>query len=88
MPDGSGAAIANATDIKNVPGGHAIVCKGGDSMTPERDDDLLHSLASATECTGLMPAQVEDGEQGENLSRLQAIHPIPHGIVDGKGKKE
>ena len=44
---------------------------------PSRDPIFEgETAASATECTGLMPAQVEDAEQGENLSRLQAIHPI------------
>ena len=33
-------------------------------------------VASFTECTGLMPAQVENADQGENLARLQAIHCI------------
>lgn len=33
-------------------------------------------VVSATECTGLMPAQIETGEQGEQLASLQNIPPI------------
>ena len=45
-------------------------------------------VSSATECTGLMPAQIETEDEGRNLAEMQVIHPIPHGIVDGKRKKE
>ena len=36
----------------------------------------VEQVASATECTGLMPAQIQDAEQGEDLSRLESIHRI------------
>ena len=36
----------------------------------------LEQAASASECTGLMPAQIQTGAQGEDLSALQGIHRI------------
>ncbi|MBE5786132.1 MAG: hypothetical protein E7324_01165 [Clostridiales bacterium] len=46
-------------------------------QNPSRDPVFdVQQAASATECTGLMPAQVENADQGENLARLQAIHRI------------
>lgn len=38
---------------------------------PETDQ-----AASCTECTGLLPAQIETEEQGENVAALQGIHRI------------
>jgi len=32
-------------------------------------------VSSATECTGLMPAQIETDAEGEELADLGAIHP-------------
>ena len=32
--------------------------------------------ASSTECTGLLPAQVETDDEAENLAALQGIHRI------------
>ena len=37
---------------------------------------LAHTV-SASECTGLMPAQIHTEEQGEALASLQDIFPIP-----------
>lgn len=36
----------------------------------------VENVVSANECTGLMPAQVEAPEQGEELSELESIHRI------------
>ena len=36
----------------------------------------IEKIASATECTGLMPAQVESEEEAENYAQLYAIHPV------------
>ena len=42
------------------------------------DDPLfdLDQVASCTECTGLLAAQVEQEDQGENIAALQGIHRI------------
>ena len=43
------------------------------------DEDPLFDIqqvASATECTGILPAQVETGPEGEAVSSLESIHPI------------
>ena len=37
-------------------------------------DDLLGSTASATECTGLVPAGVQSPDEAENYAQLYAIH--------------
>ena len=34
----------------------------------------VENLASATECTGLVPAGVQTPEEGENYAELYAIH--------------
>lgn len=34
----------------------------------------VEKLASATECTGLVPAAIQTPEEAENYSRLYAIH--------------
>lgn len=36
----------------------------------------IENIASATECTGLMPAQVENEEEAENYAELYAVHPV------------
>ena len=33
-------------------------------------------VASATECTGILPAQIETAEQGESISQLQSIYAV------------
>ena len=49
----------------------------------EKDDSTFFNLdqaASATECTGLLAAQVQNEEEAESLSDLEGIHAIqpPH----------
>ncbi|MBQ8537136.1 MAG: hypothetical protein IJ461_07035 [Clostridia bacterium] len=36
----------------------------------------IEKIASATECTGLIPAQVEDEAEVENYAELYAVHPV------------
>ncbi len=43
----------------------------------------VEQAASATECTGLMPAQIQSDEQGEALSELESIHLIRPQSADG-----
>lgn len=51
---------------------------------PSRDPIFdVTQVASATECTGILPAQIETAEQGEDISRLESIHPIQPRFVDG-----
>ena len=45
------------------------------------------NVVSATECTGLLPAQIQNAQEGENLSRLEGIHPIHSRFTDGKDEK-
>ena len=47
----------------------------------------VEQVASATECTGLMPAQIQSDEQGEALSELESIHRIHPRFVDGNDEK-
>ena len=45
----------------------------------EKDDSTFFDLdqaASATECTGLLAAQVQNEEEAESLSALEGIHVI------------
>lgn len=42
----------------------------------------LDRAASCTECTGLLPAQIETEEQGESISALQGIHRILPGTPE------
>ncbi|MBQ4074951.1 MAG: hypothetical protein IJD39_07110 [Clostridia bacterium] len=43
---------------------------------PSRDPIFkAQEVSSATECTGLMPAQIETDEEGMDLADLGAIHP-------------
>lgn len=41
---------------------------------PERTIDLAADVASATECTGLLPALPPDDAEGEACAELCAIH--------------
>ena len=51
--------------------------KGKPDDNPSRDPVFqVSEVASATECTGLMPAQIQTEEQGEQLAFLQGIHPM------------
>ena len=36
----------------------------------------LDQAASATECTGILAAQVQDAEEAESISALEGIHSI------------
>jgi len=48
---------------------------GKQRHNPSRDPVFqVSDVASATECTGLMPAQIQYDEQGEQLAGLQGIH--------------
>lgn len=43
---------------------------------PSRDPIFkAQEVTSATDCTGLMPAQIETDAEGEALSELEGIHP-------------
>jgi hypothetical protein len=35
----------------------------------------MENLATATECTGLIPAAVETEDQAEDYARMMAVHP-------------
>lgn len=35
----------------------------------------MEVLATATECTGLIPAAVENQEEAETYARMMAVHP-------------
>ena len=45
---------------------------------PVPDDPLfnIQQAASMTECTGILPAQVQTEDEGENIAALESIHPI------------
>ena len=45
------------------------------------------NVVSATECTGLLPAQIQSEEEGEALSSLEGIHRIQPRFVDGNDEK-
>ena len=51
---------------------------------PVRD---IEDLASFTECTGILPAQIETAEQGEDISQLESIHPIQPRFIDGNDEQ-
>ena len=36
----------------------------------------VENIASASECTGLIPAQVENEEEAENYAQLYAVHQV------------
>lgn len=36
----------------------------------------MENLATATECTGLIPAAVETEDQAEDYAQMMAVHPI------------
>ncbi len=45
----------------------------------EKDDSTFYNLdqaASATECTGILAAQVQSEEEAESISALEGIHTI------------
>lgn len=46
----------------------------GDENRPDAAIDAAEQVASATECTGLMPALPEDDAQDVNSAALYAIH--------------
>jgi hypothetical protein len=54
---------------------------------PIRD---IEELASATECTGLIPAGVPSEDEAEEYARLYGVHPIkPNDITqDGLTEKQ
>ncbi|MBE5771764.1 MAG: hypothetical protein IJE17_10860 [Clostridia bacterium] len=54
------------------------------SHDPMRD---VENVVSATECTGLLPAQIQSEEEGEALSSLEGIHRIQPRFVDGNDEK-
>lgn len=47
----------------------------------------VENVVSATECTGLLPAQIQSAEEGEDISSLEGIHPIHPRFVDGNDEK-
>ena len=52
----------------------------------EQVNDPLFSVeqvASATECTGALPAQIATEEEARAIAGLQAIHPPHPRFVDG-----
>lgn len=57
---------------------------------PSRDPVFdAANVASAAECTGLLPAQIQTPQEGEALSALEAIHPIrTDGEGDGEERRE
>ncbi len=60
----------------SVPGAkHKPVrqAKEGKAENPFFD---LDQVASATECTGMLAAQVWNGDEAENVSSLEGIHQI------------
>ena len=36
----------------------------------------IEQAASMTECTGILPFQIQTEEEGESVSALESIHPI------------
>ena len=49
--------------------------KPSDESAPERDPLFdIQQAASVTECTGVLPAQVETKAQADAVSRLESIH--------------
>jgi len=44
----------------------------------------IRQAASCTECTGLLPAQIQTDEEGEAISELQNVFPVlpPDGESD------
>ena len=79
-----------------MPGPH-ILPWGGDAMMERnktgRDpsDPLVwdtEELASATECTGLVPSAIQTPEEAEDYSRLYAIHQQKPAWNQGKIKDE
>ena len=54
---------------------------------PERAIDSVADVASATECTGLLPALPPDDAEGEACTELYAIHRAKS-RDDGHGNKD
>jgi len=55
---------------------------------PSRDPLFdVTQVASFTECTGILPAQIETAEQGEDISQLESIHPIQPRFIDGNDEQ-
>ena len=55
---------------------------------PSRDPIFdVETVVSATECTGLLPAQIQSAEEGADISSLESIHPIQPRFVDGNDEK-
>lgn len=36
----------------------------------------IQQVASCTECTGILPAQIETDEEGQAVSQLQSTYPV------------
>lgn len=49
-----------------------------DKQTEKQDDSFLdlNQAASATECTGILAAQVQNEDEAESISSLEGIHTI------------
>ena len=47
----------------------------------QADDPLfdIQQAASMTECTGILPAQIETPDEKRNIAELGAIHPPENG---------
>ena len=47
----------------------------------QADDPLfdIRQAASMTECTGILPAQIETPDEKRNIAELGAIHPPENG---------
>ena len=46
---------------------------------PKPKDDPLFDIrqaASMTECTGILPAQIQTEEEAENIAALGGVHPV------------
>ena len=55
---------------------------------PSRDPVLdVGNVVSATECTGLLPAQIQSAQEGETVASLEDIHPIHSRFSDGNGEE-
>ena len=49
-----------------------------DKQTEKQDNSFLdlNQVASATECTGILAAQVQNEDEAESISALEGIHTI------------
>ena len=59
--------------------------KNGEArVSPETDPFFdVQQTVSCTECTGLLPAQIQTEEQAESVSSLESIHPVKPGFIGG-----